>query len=104
MENERIIIVSDGSYHPTYNVGTAVVIIESENGTSIAHGYCWTHGAPQDVNAYRSELMGILLGMTCLSEFTKTTARFPIHSDYACDNTTAVDKCFWSTEFHQAKL
>ena len=104
LEHDKLIIASDGSYHPTFKVGTAAVIIETSNGVSVGRGYCRTHGEDQDGNAYRSELMGILLGMTCLSEFISTTAHQPKAIDYGCGNETSIEKCLLSKKFHQAKL
>ena len=69
--HEKLVIASDGSYHPKYRIGTAAIIIETESGISIAKGYCKTHGNKDDVNAYRSELMGIFLGMTCAHNITE---------------------------------
>ena len=71
VDKQKLVIASDGSYHPKYRIGTAAIIIETESGISIAKGYCKTHGNKDDVNAYRSELIDIFLGMTCAHNITE---------------------------------
>ena len=48
--------------------------------------------------------MGILLGMTCAYEMTAVLGIEYDTIEYACDNETAVDKCFQYDDFHPAKL
>ena len=68
LENDSLVIVADGSFHPDFQIGTAGVVIETKSGYSIAKGFCRTHGHTSDQSAYRSELMGILLGLTWCKE------------------------------------
>lgn len=104
LRHEKLVIASDGSYHPIHNIGTAAVIIETESGISIAKGYCKTHGAKCDVNAYRSELMGILMGVQFANELINVLDIDDGYIEYVCDNETAVDKCFHYEDYHPAKL
>ena len=103
IRNHKLIIASDGSYHPEHNLGTAAVIIESDNGISIAKGYCKTHGTCTDVNAYRSELMGIFMGILFCSEINKTSKIEDLDVEYICDNETSIDKCYHHADYHSAK-
>ena len=61
-----IVIVSDGSFHPTLKVATAAFKIENSMGTTLAYGYCRTPGHRSILDAYRAEAWGILLSLTFL--------------------------------------
>ena len=57
--NSNAIAVSDGSFHPELQLGTASWIIESNNTQHKLTGNIVTSG-PKDIqNPYRSELFGI---------------------------------------------
>ena len=64
------VIVSDGSYNPNYKKGTAAVIIESQSDIQLMKSYVLTPGLPDDINAYRSELIGIYVGCLLLELYT----------------------------------
>ena len=61
-----IIIMSDGSFHPTFKVATAAFKIENSLGLTLAYGYCRTPGHTSILDAYRAEAWGILLSLTFL--------------------------------------
>ena len=94
VKEDKLVLVADGSYHPKYLIGTTAVIVETESGYSVAKGYCKTHGDSGDQSAYRSELMGILLGLTWISEMARAIKEEVPDITFACDNEMAVYKCF----------
>ena len=103
LEHDSLVIVADRSYHPDFQIGTAGVVIESKSGYSIAKGFCRTHGHTSDQSAYRSELMGILLGLTWCKEFFSILSDTTIDIKFACDNITAVNKCFHTEDYVEIK-
>jgi hypothetical protein len=62
-----IILVSDGSYHPTKQQGTAAWILEGTKSSIQIIGRVVTPGPDISQSAYRSELAGILASITVLN-------------------------------------
>jgi hypothetical protein len=60
IKNENVLLVSDGSYHPTYHRGTAAWILEGTTSTLKISGKVITPGQESDQSTYHSELAGIL--------------------------------------------
>lgn len=75
-------VVSDGSYHPTHQFGTAAYILEGTQSRINITGAVITPGASSDQSAYRSELVGILAAVSvvnALASFHQITAKITIH-------------------------
>ena len=83
-------IVTDGSFSPIKMKGTAAVIIEDDIGRQLVKAYVLTPGDARDINAYRSELAGILVGMMILDLFAQhySISNQPVL--FGCDNEKAV--------------
>ena len=65
--------VSDGSFTPTFQLGSAAWIITSESDKGYLQGGGITPGTPTSHNAYRSEVAGIyglLIILSCLQNIT----------------------------------
>jgi hypothetical protein len=58
--NHNIIAVTDGSYHPFDETGSAAWTIESATGQEYISGISLIPGAPSSQSAIRSELVGVL--------------------------------------------
>lgn len=63
------VIVTDGSYHPDFNIGTAAVIIEHRDGFPLLQSWVKTPGNGDDINAYRLELIGVYCGCLIIRLF-----------------------------------
>ena len=83
-------IVSDGSYNPNYRKGTAAVIIESTTGVQLIKSYVLTPGVDSDINAYRSELIGIMVGCLILKMYSDRYEIVDKKVQFGCDNEKAV--------------
>ena len=58
--NHKIIAVTDGSYHPFDETGSAAWTIESATGQEYISGISLIPGSPSSQSAIRSELVGVL--------------------------------------------
>jgi hypothetical protein len=67
MRTGQVLIISDGSYNPTSQRGTAAWILESSNSSLHIIGKIWTPGVKTVLSAYRCELAGILSAITVLN-------------------------------------
>ena len=103
LKNDSLVLVAAGSFHPDYLLGTAGIVVETKSGYSVAKGFCRTHSHQEDQSAYRSELMGILMGLTWLQEMLSVIGTTTVPVTFACDNSTAVYKCFHSEDYVNAK-
>lgn len=56
------VVVTDGSFHPDYDIGTAAIVIEDKHHTPLIRCVLRTPGSASDVNPYRSELIGAYVG------------------------------------------
>ena len=109
LQKGNIIIAADGSFHPVYRIGTAGMTIETDSGVELARGYGRTPGLENDLNSYRSELAGVLMGLQLFKYLIEDCNVQPasctvtrIISDsctVACDNLSCVDKSFWINHF-----
>ena len=99
LRDSKLILVSDGSFDPTSRIGTAAFRME-EAGTRriVVQGVCQTPGAPIDVNAYRSELIGIMLLLKILDIIVKNENIQEGRIILACDNEGGLKKCFCSRD------
>lgn len=93
------IIVSDSSYNPNYKKGTAAVIIESLTGVQLMKSYVLTPGVESDINAYRSELIGILVGCLILKMYSEKYDIIDAKGKFGCDNEKAVQLGLCSRAF-----
>ena len=84
------VIVTDGLYHPDYNIGTAAVIIEHTDGTPLIQSWVKTPGRDDDLNAYRSELIGVYCGCLIIKLFEIHCAAPAPKVVFGCDNETTV--------------
>src|SRR5210317_979062 len=93
--DNRLVIVSDGSYRD--QVGTAAVQLLSRTGSSRIVALCQVPGQPEDQSAYRSELAGLMMGITIaqwlLSQWSTTVTCRPTVC-LACDGKSALQACF----------
>lgn len=96
---DQWVIVLDGSYSPIYKKGTAAVIIESLSGTQLLKSYVLTPGMQDDINAYRSELIGIYVGCLILEIYTKHIGVIDQQISFGCDNEKAVQLGLMSTTY-----
>jgi len=87
-------MVSDGSYHPDYIKGTAAFRIEDMNRKIILQGVCQTPGAPEDINAYRSEIMGLFALLVSIEWVCKNEEVNGGTITVACDNIRGLERCF----------
>ena len=92
-------IVTDGSYHPEYNIGTAAVVIEHANGTPLLQCWVKTPGRHDDLNAYRSELTGVYCGCLIIKIFELHCAAPAPKIVFGCDNETAVNTGLMATKY-----
>ena len=92
-------IVTDGSYSPNKKKGTAAIIIESASGTPLIKSYVLTPGVADDVNAYRSELIGIYVGCLILKLFREKCETGGQKVIFGCDNEKAVYLGLQSRQF-----
>ena len=87
-------MVSDGSYHPDYIKGTDAFLIEDLNRKIILQGVCQTPGAPEDINAYRSEIMGLFALLVSIEWVCKNEEVNGGTITVACDNIRGLERCF----------
>ena len=91
LATNSITIVSDGSYHPDHQLGTAAWIIDLNNQTSIANGYYQCPGNNSDQSSYRSKLFGILGGMLHLLSCLDYNTDLHGQVKFYCDGKGAID-------------
>jgi hypothetical protein len=88
-----ILLVSDGSYHPTKHQGTAAWILKGTKSSIQIIGRVVTPGHDTTQSTYRSELAGILATITVLNtllSFHKITSTLTLR----CDCETGLRKAF----------
>ena len=93
------VIVSDGSFSLQAQKGTAVIIIEDSKGTPLIKTYVLTSGHKDDMSAYRSELIGIYVGLLILKLFVEHLNLHRKRVVVGCDNEKAVQLGLQSTSF-----
>jgi hypothetical protein len=71
MMEGHVILISDGSYNPTDNYGTAAWILEGKLSNLQMSGKIITPGQATVQSAYRSELAGILAAVSIINELAK---------------------------------
>ena len=84
--------VSDGSYNPHTQIGTASWIIESHNQLEYIRGTSIVPGHHSIQSAYRSELVGLLALLEQLHNFTIDYSIMDGETTIACDGVNALDK------------
>jgi hypothetical protein len=93
MRTGQVLIISDGSYNPTSQRGTAAWILESTNSNLHIIGKIRTPGVKTVLSAYRCELAGILSAIMVLNSL----ARFhniPASLTLQCDCESGLNKAF----------
>ena len=83
--------VSDGSYNPDKDLGTAAWRIEAEGAQDFIEGCCRVPGPKNMQSAYRSELVGQLAILQKLDEMCCTHSIMRGHLTLACDGESALD-------------
>ena len=83
-------MVSDGSYHPDFNIGTAAVVLEDTDGTTLLSTYLKTPGAGDDINAFRSELAGAYAACLIIDIIATHFKCEAVPVTLGCDNETTV--------------
>jgi hypothetical protein len=71
MMEGQVILISDGSYSPSDNYGTAAWILEGKLSNLQMSGRIVTPGQANLQSAYRSELAGILAAVSVISALAK---------------------------------
>jgi hypothetical protein len=71
MMEGQVILISDGSYSPTDNYGTAAWILEGKLSNLQMSGKIVTPGQAPAQSAYRSELAGILAAVSAINALAK---------------------------------
>ena len=94
------VMVSDESYNPNHRKGTAAVIIESTTGVQSIKTYVLTPCIYSDINAYRSELIGIMVGCLILKMYSDRYGIVDTKVKFGCDNEKAVQLGLCSKVFH----
>lgn len=56
------VVVTDGSFHPKYEPGTAVIVVEDKQHNPLIRCVLKSLGSSSDINLYRSELIGAYAG------------------------------------------
>jgi hypothetical protein len=93
IRNGDTYMVCDGSFHPTHKCGAAAWIIEGKTSKQQMTGRILSPGVPNEQSAYRSELAGLLAGITVLNTIAKYHNISPTITMH-CDCKTGVKKAF----------
>jgi hypothetical protein len=106
LASNNAITVTDGSYHPFDETGSAAWTIESESGDEYISGISLIPGDASSQSAIRSELVGILAIYTYLHKL-QTDLRLPaLGGVLGCDCRSALESTFFSyrpprvTDYH----
>jgi hypothetical protein len=93
IKNGAVWLVSDGSYHPTLQYGTAAWILEGLTTNIKLIGRVITPGQAADLSAYRCKLSGILVAITFINTLT---SYHEFHSEITiqCDCVSGLEKAF----------
>jgi hypothetical protein len=93
IQEGQVILISDGSYMPQDNFGTAAWILEGKRSTLQISGRVTTPGQDITQSAYRSELAGILAAITVINALASF---HNIHSSITilCDCEKGLEKTF----------
>ena len=92
-------IVSDGSFLPDFEMGSAAIKIEDDSGTPLLTTTVKTPGRSDDVNAYRAELTGIYIGCLIIKIFEQRCGCSSPSIIFGCDNESAVKYGLSATRF-----
>ena len=91
----RLVLVSDGSYDPDTQVGTTAFRMEElDTRRIVVQGVCQTPGPREDVNAYRSELLGMMMLLRIIEIVNDEENGGMGGIVLACDNEGGLKKCF----------
>jgi hypothetical protein len=93
MKNGSLYLISDGSYHPVLNYGTAAWILEGVTSKIQFSGKVISPGQASVQSAYQSKLSGILTAVSvinALANFHNITTAITLH----CDCETGIKKSF----------
>jgi hypothetical protein len=93
MKQGHIIIVSDGSFHPSTKTGCAAWIMEGTSSRQQIVGCVITPGQDDEQSSYRSELSGILAALTFINTLA-TFHKISVPLTLRCDCETGVEKSF----------
>ena len=83
--------MSDGSYFTKQRTGTAAWLIDINNEKIITKGHHQCPGSAKDQSAYRSELFGILGGMTQLMSKINFNQNLTGQVKIYCDGKGAIE-------------
>jgi hypothetical protein len=90
-------VVSDGSYKD--GIGTASVVVTNPSKTAEIRINCRVPGARRDQSAYRSDLLGMLCGLTAASWLASAHKTLG-SAVYACDSLSAFPNAFANRPLH----
>jgi hypothetical protein len=96
IKNGEVWIISDGSYDPASQCGTAAWIIEGTSTLQIT-GQVITTGAKEVQSAYRSELTGILAAITVISNLAYYHS-LNMALTILCDCEKGIQQVFYSSK------
>ena len=95
INRSRLVLVSDGSYDPDSQVGTTAFRMEElDSRRIVVQGVCQTPGPKEDVNAYRSELFGMMMLLRIIEIVNDEENGCMGGIVLACDNEGGLKKCF----------
>ena len=89
-----MVAVSDGSYFDEFPIGSAEWILLSEDNSEFIVGSGLCPGNPSQLNAYCSELRGLLGISTAMWALEQTLGPKPTSVIVGCDGKTALNQCF----------
>lgn len=86
-------IVSDGSFDPDSKRGTAALFMTSgESKLNLLKAAIWTFGHKEDQSAYRSELTGVILGLSIIATMVEYFDLTKGEVEFAFDNKSGEHK------------
>jgi hypothetical protein len=99
LRHNTSVLVSDGSFHPDFNVRSAAFVwAADDNHTDVCVGRIITPGELGIHCSHRSELSGLLSGILYITDICKTHNILNGHITIGCDGLGAISAC---SEFYE---
>ena len=105
LRKNELVISTDGSFCPKTKIATAAIRLEdSSSNSTLAIGWCRVPGPNELMEAYRAELIGLLLALKVLETIFDTVGLPNGISEISCDNDSALDKGIASPWQHMIRM